>query len=457
MKKTFLFMLILSLCLGLVVPFSIAKDQATNDKEIENLFDDAIKDAGVSISSAIAVDKQQPEVGTLAGSVAPEGKLAQTKKEPQDLIDLEFNQANIEDVVRLIAETSGRNIVLDPALQGKKIELHLKKVSVDQALEILYSAYGLSSSLIGDILFISTQEKIRKGTFKTSVRELKNINVEDAKALIGNLVTTVNQSKGTNTVVMMGALEDITKVEEILDRIDVPQPQVLLEAKIIEINNDALQELGVDWSDQISIGVQETARPTTLSTTATADEGPMYLYKFARSAVQFNLILKMLENNNKAKVLSNPRVTTMNNKEAEIFIGDKIPYTVSIVSGGVITTEVRFVEPGIRLKITPSIIEKDFVVIKIEPEVSYIYSWRGTGDQYPWIKARQAMAHVRVANGQPFVLGGLLSNEDKNNLYRIPYLGKIPLLGNLFTYEKKILYNTDLIITVTPTIISGTS
>ncbi|HDN85233.1 MAG TPA: type II and III secretion system protein, partial [Candidatus Aerophobetes bacterium] len=166
-------------------------------------------------------------------------------------------------------------------------------------------------------------------------------------------------------------------------------------------------------------------------------------------------IIKMLENENKAKVLSSPRVTTLNNKEAEIFVGDKVPYTVTLVSGGTTTTEVRFIEAGVRLKITPSIIEKDFVVIKIEPEVSYIYTWRGPQDQYPWVKTRQATAYVRVKNGQPFVLGGLLNKEDKKNLYKVPLIGDIPWLGNLFKYEKHTVYDSELIITVTPTIVSG--
>lgn len=446
MKKRSVFVIILCSFMCLFVFLAIAQEAPPGEpKRIEELIDDAIKDLGTQA--------QQAEPEGAAAPAAPGTEEAMSK----EAVDFEFSRANLEDVVRLIAEVSNRNIVLDPELQGQKIDLHLKKVSADQALELLYSAYGLSGSDIGgNILFISTREKIKKGTLQTKVRELRNITTDDAKELVGNLVNAINLGKEVNTVVLVGAAEDIAKAEAILDKVDVPQPQVLLEAKIIEINNDALRDIGIDWSDQISITAQETNRATTLATTALGTgSGPMHIYRLARSALQFNMTLKMLEYENKAKVLSNPRVTTMNNKKAEIFIGDKIPYTVSIISGGTTTTEVRWVEPGIRLTITPTIIEKDFVVIKVEPEVSYIYAWRGTGDAYPWIKSRQAVANVRVQNNQPFVLGGLLNNEDKKNLYSIPYLGKIPLLGNLFSYEKKTVYNTDLIITVTPTIISS--
>ena len=162
----------------------------------------------------------------------------------------------------------------------------------------------------------------------------------------------------------------------------------------------------------------------------------------------------MLENDNKAKILSNPRVITLNNQQSEIFVGDRIPYTITTVAGGVATTEVRFVEPGIRLRITPSIIDRDFVVIKIEPEVSFIFAFRGPQDQYPWVKTRNATAYVRVPNNQPFVLGGLLNQEDKKNFYKIPFLGSLPILGKLFSYQKHTTTDSELIITVTPIILN---
>jgi len=289
----------------------------------------------------------------------------------------------------------------------------------------------------------------------TKIVKLKNLNVEEAKNLIKDLVDVINISKETNTLVIIGSPEEMKRVDGILEEADKPQLQVILEAKIIEINRDALRELGIDWSDYIVASFQESKRNSTLSNVETAIGSPFRIYKLSRSAIQFESIIKMLESQNKAKVLSNPRIVTLNNKEAEIFVGDRIPYEVTLVSGGTTTTEVRFVESGIRLKITPSIIEEDFVVIKIEPEVSYIYGWRGPQDQYPWIKARKAVAYVRVKNRMPFVLGGILSKEDKKNLYKVPLIGDLPLIGNLFKYKKTSYYDSELIITVTPTIVNN--
>jgi len=449
MKKIYL--LILSLGAGIIFLFSSTTAQeltSMQDKKIESLFDETIKDVGKLVGKAPGPAQEVKEPGV---TVLPE------EKKTQELIDLEFNQANLEDVLKVIAETGGMNIVLDPTVRGRKIDLHLKKISITDALEILYNAHSLSSYTIGNILFISTEDKIKKGTTKMQIVELKNITADETKALLGNLVSVINSSKEINTLVLVGAAQDLDKAMAILKKVDVPQLQVLLEAKIIEINNDYKRQLGIDWPDYIEgITFQETKKNYKLgSVTVPTDYTPLPIHRFAREALQFDLTLQMLEDTNKAKVLSSPRVNTINNKEAQIFIGDKVPYIITTVTGGVAATEVRFVEPGIRLKITPSIIDKDFVVIKIEPEVSYILEWIGTGGQYPHVRSREATAYVRVKNGQPFIMGGLLNKEDKKHLYQVPFLGKIPLLGNLFTYEKKEDYNTDLIITVIPTIISG--
>lgn len=446
-NKSLIFLLVFGIIL-------LSSALAQGEKKIESMFEEAMKDIDKMAGSSEPATKEALPATKITVEPGAEKKLT-------ELIDLDFKQADIEDILKVVAETAGINIVLDPAVRGRKMDLHLKKTNITEVLDLIYNAQGFSAYAVGNVLFISSEERIKRGTTKTKVVGLKNIPVEEAKTLINNLVSAANLGKEANALVLTGAAEDVKKAEEILKNLDVPQPQVLLEAKVIEINNDYLKELGVSWSNTDNVITTTTFQETKnnyLLGTATLSTPPLYsplhIHRFARQALQFDATLKLLEQKNKAKVLSSPRVNTINNKEAEIFIGDKIPYTITTVTGGAASTEVRFVEPGIRLRITPSTIHKDFVVIKISPEVSYIYSWRGADNQYPWIKSREATAYVRVRNGEPFIMGGLLSKEDKNNLYQVPFLGKIPLLGNLFTYEKKVDYNTDLVITVIPTIVA---
>ncbi len=370
-------------------------------------------------------------------------------------MDLDFDETSLENIFRTIGDVIETNIVLDPALKANTLALHLKNVPIREALSLMADSYNLAFKKVGQSLFVTTKERIHNENLLNRVIKLRYIKAQEIKTMTHNVLESINVSEDTNSLVVVGTADEIKKVEDLVKKVDVPQPQVVLEAKIIEINKDALKDLGVDWSDAITTSYQESGRPATFSNVEDSPGQVFKLYSFARNPIQFDAVIRMLENNNKAKVLSNPRIMTLNNQESEIFVGDRIPYTITTVAGGVATTEVRFVEPGIRLKITPSIIDNDFVVIKIEPEVSFIFSFRGPQDQYPWVKTRNATAFVRVPNKQPFVLGGLLNQEDTKNYYRIPLLGQVPLLGNLFSYQKHSVIDSELIITVTPVIING--
>ena len=369
-------------------------------------------------------------------------------------IDLDFDETNIGDIIMTLSASGQFNTVLDPVLKNNKIDLHLEGVTIKEALLLLSNAYDLGFKRVDNSLFITTEGNIRQESKISKVIALVNISADQAASMVEDIVESVNVSEEINSLIVTGGPDSIVRAEEIIAAVDKPQPQVNLEAKIIEINKDALRDLGIDWSDQLSVSYQESDRQTDLSDTVSADRSIFEVSKFQRSALYFSTMVKMLESQNKAKILSNPRITTLNNKEAEIFVGDEIPYTITNVSGGVATTEVRFVEPGIRLRITPSIIGEDFVVLRVDPEVSFIFGYRGPNDEYPHVKTREATAHVRVKNRQPFIIGGLLNQEDKKNLYKVPVLGDLPLLGNLFSYEKHTVLDTELIITIIPTIVT---
>ena len=415
-----------------------------------------------------AKDFKLPEVQKQEEEEEDEGDAIQVMMTPQEVvgsiikpemadmkIDLDFDDTNLQDILMTLGATGEINIVLDPVLKNSKLDLHLKQVSIEEALLLIANTYNLGFKRVGASLFVTQKEKLKEENVVSKLFKLKNISVEEAKEMIVDLIDTVSYSNELNSLLVVGDPEDIIEVEGVLAKIDKPQLQVVLEAKIIEINKDALKELGVDFSDQILLSYQESARPADFANVEDSPGSAMEIFSVARNPIQFDTTIKMLENQNKAKVLSNPRITTINDKEAEIFVGDRIPYTVSNVTGGTVTTDVRWVEPGIRLIITPTIIEDDFVVIKVEPEVSFIFSFLGPNDEYPRVKTREATAHVRIKNGQPFVIGGLLSQEDKQNLYKVPFLGDIPWLGNLFSYESHTIQDTELIITIIPQIVQS--
>ncbi len=370
-------------------------------------------------------------------------------------IDLDFDETALGDIMLTVSTLSGINIVLDPTLKTSKFDLHLANVSIQEALLLIADSFKLGYKRVGDSLYATLREELLQQSQTSRVFRLKNINVEQAKNLLGEMSKKIDVSSELNSLIAVGQPEEIEKMEKAINRLDNPQPQVVLEAKIIEVTRDGLKEIGVDWADQISTNFQESNRPVTFSNIEDAPGSMMKIYSLARNPIQFDAVIHMMETQNKAKVLSTPRITTINGKESSIFVGDRIPYTITNVTGGVATTDVRWVEPGIRLTITPSIIGDDFVVIKVQPEVSFIFAFRGPNNEFPQIKTREATAYVRIKNNEPFILGGLLSQEDKKNLYKVPLLGNIPWLGNLFSHESTTSSDVELIISVTPTIVYG--
>ncbi|MBL8013028.1 MAG: hypothetical protein JNN05_04195 [Candidatus Omnitrophica bacterium] len=370
-------------------------------------------------------------------------------------VDLDFGDASLGDVFMTLGKAGHINIMLDPAVKDLMTEIYLQQVTVKEALILMANAHNLGFKKVEGSLYVAPIEKLQNQAVGFKIIRLRNIKALEAKTFVTDLARVVNISEQTNSLIVIGNPDEIQKVQKAVESIDYPQPQVVLEANIVEVNKDALKDLGVDWSDEVVFSYQESGRPFELPNVTDPSKSVLTIGALERTPLSFTTAIKMLESQNKAKVLSNPRVTTMNEREAEIFVGDRIPYTVNTVSGGATTTEVRFEEPGIRLKITPSIIDGDYVVIKVEPEVSFIFTFRGPQNEFPWVKKRQATAYVRVRNNQPFALGGLLNQEDRKNLFKVPMLGNIPLIGNLFTYEKHSVLDTELIITITPTVVQA--
>jgi type II secretory pathway component GspD/PulD (secretin) len=174
---------------------------------------------------------------------------------------------------------------------------------------------------------------------------------------------------------------------------------------------------------------------------------------FSRQLTAFDLTLDMLLRNNKAEVLADSRLTTINGREASIKLVDIVPYILS--SGGVGgQVQVQKEEVGIKLNIAPTVNTDGYITVKVEPEVSTIFEFIGPDANIPRVKSRTSSTTIRVRDGESIVIGGLLSNDKKQTTYKLPFFHKIPWLGEkLFTSRSIIERKTDLIIQITPKIV----
>jgi type II secretory pathway component GspD/PulD (secretin) len=234
----------------------------------------------------------------------------------------------------------------------------------------------------------------------------------------------------------------------------------MLETEVIEVSTNDLLEFGIDWgkiTNQTVIfsegdpGISDTdAVPSEMGFQGRS----LDINDVTRQAKALEIALDFLEGEGKARILTRARLATLNNRPAEIHIGDVIPYTVTgLTTGGVYEVKVEKSEIGVSVKVTPRAAGDGHITVSVEPNVSTIVGFRGPNDEIPWTKERRATTQVRVMDGETFMIAGLLSEDESTTISKVPLLGDIPLLGYLFQHQKIETKNSDLIIKITPTIV----
>ena len=311
--------------------------------------------------------------------------------------------------------------------------------------------------------------------YPNTVSDIKSLLSSEGKVLFGN---------EPNSIMVIDYPENIKRVGEYLKMVDVPPKQVLIEARVVEVKLEGENSLGINWSafadkggyklGQYRIGgVTATSpisqsipyKPTNYPPGSTHEENPFTLTIFDEN---INVVLKMLANSYNTNILSAPRVTTVNNHKAEIKVIQKLPWAEPQVDvldqGGVsVSWTVKFEEVGIVLDVTPMITEDGKVSMDLNPKVSekvddYHLSVIQGNIRVPYtvpvIDTRQADTKVVIGNGQTLIIGGLIKERNIKGVTKVPFFGDIPGLGWLFKSKKDTKNKTELLIFVSPTIIT---
>jgi type IV pilus assembly protein PilQ len=238
-----------------------------------------------------------------------------------------------------------------------------------------------------------------------------------------------------------------------IDSLDIETDQIKISAQLLEVESKALEELGIDWTFLTSSQTGTANYPIThdiqMDQTANRVSDPFGTFTYSTLQTDFTLEGKIsaLMRDNKARIVAHPEITTVDNKEAVIQMGQKIPVKQFDPSGNVVIT---FVEVGTILKVTPHITSENRILMKLKPErSSYQFDPNGV-----IINTNNAETNVVVQNGQTAVIGGLTSQERKETNSGLPILKDIPLIGYLFRYTNKEIVKRDLVIFVTPTIVT---
>jgi type IV pilus assembly protein PilQ len=251
---------------------------------------------------------------------------------------------------------------------------------------------------------------------------------------------------------------NLDRIRELIEKLDVPPIQVTIDAHIYEIDKNEEERLGVNWQKSIPIpGASDNLFDMSIAP-ETADAGGTGVFRFGSLDVnQFRAILAMLKTHSFAKVLSNPVITTLNNRQATISVGQAIPYvSASQVNAetGQVTNTIEQANASIEMIVTPSVTGNDEVFLDIRPTISSVLGYTDLGgNSTPNLSSRSAATQVICKNNNTIVIGGMIKTDKSESLSKVPFLGDLPGIGRLFQKKTAREVRTELIIFITPHIV----
>ncbi|MCG2710226.1 MAG: type IV pilus secretin PilQ [Thermodesulfovibrionales bacterium] len=431
-------------------------------------------------------------------------KPAEEGKYKGQKISLDFQDADIGPLFRLLADISGYNFVIDSDVKGK-ITLKLMNVPWEQALDIILQTHGLAKQEEGNIMWIAPIAKFTKmSKEKTEAKDIEEkataalsplerktyrlmfANAQNVKQqLLGEKLTItldpvtkertvttgydekqrvlsprgqVTSDIKTNVIIVSDIPAKIAQVDDLIKEFDQATRQVMIEAKIVEVGSDYSESMGIRWGGTIGtppagIGIGEIKSGTFAVNTplagVTGPGGVLGLSLGSASTVQVNLSLSALESVGKSRTLSNPKILTLDNKEANIEQGTAIPYTIQTDKG----PQTDFKMATLGLTVTPTITPEGNVQIHVKATNNTPGATTPTADIA--INTMSLTTNALVKNGETLVLGGIYKTSTTESETGIPLLSRIPILGWLFKTKTQTGPNVkELLILITPTIVT---
>ena len=404
--------------------------------------------------------------------------------------ELEAVDVDIRNLLTSIALANNLNIVISDEVQGN-VSVKLSNINAQDMIKIIAENNNYMYKFKDNVIYISKGDKdINLYTVQINYLELDKIEQTINLMLTGNLPdkiddkdkkTAINNKvmidESENTISFYGTLKQYEQIKNFLQEQDKPQKQVSLEAKVTAIQKDAAKDLGVSWewsklpqSPEHEI-TYDTVKHTVINEDGTKEEITDYLpvdevtrkwnddenipgvIRFGKGVdgypYEFYYAAKIdaLISDGKANILARPNITTIQGKEAVINIGSEVPVPTVSTTNSTTTTSIKYREAGIILKCTPRVNEDGIITVKVHTEVSspmYVEDMKA----YRFQK-RSADTIVRLKDGQTMVIGGLIGSDEAKQMSKIPFLGDIPILGNLFKHIQKSKSDTEVMIFLT--------
>ena len=419
-----------------------------------------------------------------------------------DRISLNFQSIEVRAVLQLIADFTELNLVASDSVTGS-ITLRLQNVPWDQALDLVLKTRGLDSRQIGNVLMVAPAQEIaererqeieaNKQLAELAPLQSEFIRIRYAKAIDvvglfeagseegGSLISergSVVVDERTNSIVVTDTAAKLAEIRDLIEKVDIPIRQVMIEARIVIASSNIDEQLGIRWGggylnvsgDKFTSIAGDTASATNLNSQligggqvdmpsapfvdlGVAEATSGFAVGFTSTDLFLTAELSALEASGEGEVVSQPKVITGDKQKASIKSGTEIPYQEGAASGA---TTTAFKEAVLKLDVTPNITPDDRILLDLVVNQDSVGDLvpSGNGGLIPTIDTTELMTQVLVGNGETVVLGGVFKNEELVKVEKVPFLGDIPYLGNLFKSTANSQQKTETLIFITPRILS---
>ncbi len=496
-----LFLVVLFLVRFEAVSVSAPEDSTTDAQQAsQTQSEPAVAAADASLPAESVAEPAEPQAvsapavdtSVTVGSAAPGN------------VTVDFKDADIQNVLRILSFKSGVNIVAGKDVVGS-VTIRLVDVPWEKALDVVLKTYGFAYDRDENIIRVTTIENLKKEELSTEVFTLNYSQASEVEKSIKDVLSErgkIRSDVRSNTLIVTDMPTTLQRVQKVVERLDKSTPQVVIQAKIIETTLGDADRLGIRWN--LKAAIKGAARPTsfpfpagqrtfihrflpegrasqanvssvgtsgTTSTSTVADFPPTATRALTFPVVdkdefqfgtldfsEFQAVLEMIQQRDDSKVLSEPHVTTLNNHEAKILVGEVIAiptFERNSTTGRMEITGYKDRDLGIRLTVVPQVNDQNEIVVDIHPEITNLLGYDElTPDiRAPRFSTREAVSQVRIRDGQTIVIGGLIKETVVDSKTKIPILGDIPLLSYLFSSKNKTVQKTDLLFFMTVSIV----
>lgn len=420
-------------------------------------------------------------------------------------ISLNFQDIEVREVLAIIAEFTGLNLVASDSVQGN-VTLNLSDVPWDQALDLVLRSHGLASRKNGNVLIVAPASELasmerQELEAEAQMQELAPLATEYLQVRYAKAASLAQMLRGeeglgllsergrvsiderTNTLIIQDTRERIDEVIAVVDQLDIPVRQVQIEARIVIARDSVARELGVNWglssngNGKLNLGGASSGQPLSsdgqrfsqgtyagrwqepdatlfqrgglaVDLGDNANPSSAFSFGYISGDILLDMELRALESEGKSQTISQPKVITANQQPAVIKQGQEIPYQEATSSGA---TNVEFKEAVLSLQVVPQITPDNRIIMELDINNDDISDTTFGGA--PAIDTNEIQTQVLVNDGETVVLGGILRTEQLRQLFKTPLLGDLPLLGHLFRYTEESNEKVELLVFITPKII----